>query len=513
MEKEVSIANDDIIAFFKRGLLFAAIASVVAATTVYFYRRDVPPTFEASAVLHAGDAAIDLRSVGLSFLVAPSLEVGAYTIAARSEPVLSQALNTLGVSPIAPSHLDDLKDRVSVSADTTSRLISIKVRASTPEEATAVADALVTALMNWDSKRPIPNLDRVMAGLQDRIDSLNHQISQGPDQAGALITLKAQQEAQLSTASVLADSPITRLEVVDPPALPRAPVAPSPTFEAALAGLLTFGLAYLILGLVTAVDGRLRQLKQLSAVTGLPVLATYGSLPKPPQRLPPVPTSFLRAALTPVGSSSKTILITGTGSDVVISRIATGLAESFARSNLPTLLVDTSSDNRELLSRYGLARKGRALLETHLWSATDAPPMQSVHLERDAKLHVLPSGSDGDDLGDLISRGFSEALSQWTKEHQVVIITAPRLLSSAIAVTIAPHCDSAVLVVDRRSANRHKLLAALGMLDRRSAVVEGLVVTHVPANQRGPQMFSVSEQAPPKGRVLADPLLRSSARG
>src|SRR5690606_9042321 len=178
-------------------------------------------------------------------------------------------------------------------------------------------------------------------------------------QASSLVALRTEQVAQLSTAVMLLDSVIGRLETVEPASVPPTPVAPSPVFEAAVGGLLAFVLAYLGLLLWTILNPRIRNLEQISFLSGMPILAAYPALPKAPRRIPPVPTSFLRAALAPNEDAPKVILLTGVQSRRAVTKLATGLAESFARSGFTTLLSGAADGSNALETRYELSDRGR----------------------------------------------------------------------------------------------------------------------------------------------------------
>src|SRR5690606_30904181 len=237
-------------------------------------------TYTTTTTLYAADNVLDMRSVGLSYLVSPTLHVSAYRVAALSDPVLNQALINLGVAQPTPRQLATSRGNLSISTDADSRLIYIDASGNTGEEAAALANAVAQALMAWDAERPRANLMQMISGLQQRIADLDRQIDAAQEaysvtsnQSSSLIALRSEQVSQLSTAVLLSDTVMGRLETVQLASIPIAPVAPSPVFESALGGILAFALAYLGLLLRSILSPRVRDLGQIAFLSGLPVLA------------------------------------------------------------------------------------------------------------------------------------------------------------------------------------------------------------------------------------------------
>src|SRR5690606_7968633 len=184
---------------------------------------------------------------------------------------------------------------IDVSTREQPRLILVYATASSPENAVAYSEAVASALVAWDAQRPRDNLLRMIDSLRQRIASMDAQISglgPGPQRDG-MVALRDEQVAQLATAVMLSDSVVGRLEVVQPAALPRSPIAPSPVFDAVIAGAVAFALVYLVMLLFAIFDGRLRDPDQVPLVSGLPHLAVIPPMPRPGTLcLPSTSTSF-----------------------------------------------------------------------------------------------------------------------------------------------------------------------------------------------------------------------------
>src|SRR5690606_33979576 len=128
-----------------------AIALLAASVATFLYERDSPPVYEASATIYAAENVVDLRSIGLSYLVSPSLHASAYMVAAESDAVLSQALTELGIDSPAAGDVEHLRTRLRVGPDEESRLLTISAQAGTAEVAAARAQAVADALVSWDA--------------------------------------------------------------------------------------------------------------------------------------------------------------------------------------------------------------------------------------------------------------------------------------------------------------------------------------------------------------------------
>jgi len=481
VEADLHITQDDVVRFLKRGFIWAALAAVVAAVGMYFFQKDAPTVYEAETTLYAADNVVDLRSVGLSYLVSPALHVDAYEAATLSDEVLTAALERLGPDVRAQLSVASLRRRISVRTREDSRLITIFARGGTPEESMARSVAVAEALVAWDAQRPRDNLLRMIDSLRQRIASLDAQISSltpGP-QRDSMVALRDEQVAQLATAVMLSDSVVGRLEIVQPPQPPSSPVAPSPVFDAVLAAVVAFVLVYLAKLLLAIFDGRLRDPEQVPLVSGVPLLAVFPSVPRLGARsLPAAATGFLRSALVPDATRSTAVLFSPVDAASRASRLALAMAESFARSGADVLLVTTTLRDPDIVERTSYRPTSDNTLEAHLKAQGQQASPFYVKVEGPGLLAVLPSWEPSHDSSELLSYGLRDALHSWREQYDVIVIVTPPVLEAADAVTVAPLADRTVLVVSK-GATRRDLSTASGLLRQRDVVPSGVVVTGV----------------------------------
>ncbi len=480
-DPDLHITQDDVVRFLKRGFLWAAVLAALAGGAMFLYQRRAPPVYEAVSTLYAADNVVDLRSVGLSYLVSPSLHVDAYEAAARSDEVLSAALDILEPEQREGLTVDALRRRVDVDTNQDSRLITIYASAGSPEDAVARSEAVAQALVDWDAQRPRDNLLKMIDSLRLRIASMDAQISglgPGP-QRDSLATLRDEQVAQLATAVMLSDSVVGRLEIVQPARTPSSPVAPSPVFDAVLAAMVGFALAYLARLLLAIFDGRLRDPDQVPLVSGLPLLAVFPPVPRLGARaLPAVATGFLRSALVPDASRPTAVLLAPVDGSSKASRLALALSESFARAGSSVLLVSTAPRDAEILDRVAFRPTADNTLEAHLRLQGRQGSPYYVKVDGPGVLAVLPSWEPSPDSSELLTFGMRNALESWRTEYDVVVVVTPPVLEAADAVTVAPLVDRTVLVVSK-GVPRSDLATAAGLLRQRDVVAGGVVVTGV----------------------------------
>ena len=481
VDADVHISQDDVVRFLKRGFVWAMLAAAVAAVGMYLYQREAPPVYQAATTLYAADNVVDLRSVGLSYLVSPTLHVDAYEVAARSDEVLAAALERLGPEAQARMGVDSLRRRIDVDTQENSRLITVYALAGTPIEAAALSEAVAQALVAWDAQRPRDNLLRMIESLRLRIASMDAQISglePGPQRDG-MVALRDEQVAQLATAVMLSDSVVGRLEIVQAPQTPTSPVAPSPVFDAVLAAVVAFVIAYLVRLMLAIFDARLRDPDQVPLVGGVPLLAVFPPVPRIGARsLPAAATGFLRSALVPDASRPTAVLFAPVDAASRASRLALAMAESFARSGARVLLVTTTLRDPDVVERTSFRPTADNTLEAHLrFQGRQAGP-SFVKVEGPGLLAILPAWEPSHDASELLSFGLRGALEAWREEYDVVVVVTPPVLEAADAVTVAPLVDRTVLVVSK-GAKRRDLATASGLLRQRDVVPSGVVVTGV----------------------------------
>lgn len=492
MNNDVSAAVGEAMRLMRRGLALGLILAVVFGYAAYLWSERQPRQYEAEATVLAASATADFRSFGVSPVVAPPIDVSAYQVASRSDSVAAAAQTALGEGDLPPARIRS-EYRVESQDDGLSALLTIIGRAGTPERAATVANAVADALVAWDVERATRSVVQVVAALEQQIGSLTEQIrslqalgdSSRQAEIDGLIALRAQQQQSLNVARAMSASAIGRLQVIQEAILDPTPVAPRPLVNALLAALAGLVVAYGIVILRSALNTRINEVAEVEALSGAPVLAEFQRLAKPTRRFPREAASYLRTGVlfATADASPRVILVTSGRSGEGKSAVALNLAESFARNDYRTLLVDADLRQPVLFQEYGL-RRGQASELLDFLRDPDGPHMVArVPLGGRQRLDIVPSFQVSTQAAEILGRGFSACVSRWGQDYDVIVIDSPPVLAVADALTIAPSCTGTVLAVSMRKADRRPLRATLDLLERMGVRLLGIAATMVPEPQ------------------------------
>jgi len=486
----------DLFVLLRRGLPFAAAVAVAAAALTYLLSARMTPDYSASATLLVSRPNSSLQSsFGVSLVTAPVIDVTAYQAAVTSRPVMADALATLGVAQPTPRDLADFERRVDVRVENAqqSSLVHIAVRGPDPDEAAAAANALARALLRWDEDRATQNLRNVVETLESQLRAIDEEIATvaapgeaAPDQLEGLRSLRAERANQLNAARALLTSAVGLVEVLEPAVPPLTPVAPRPVRNAALAFVLGAFLVYGVVLLRDALDTRFRSGEDLVRSTDLPLLAEFPRMAPGTRLLPREASSYLRTNLTFATSSAhpKVLLVTSAGASQGKTSVACSLAESFARNDYRTLIVDCDLRRPMVAEVFGVDAGAwslgmgvptvRQLLEDPTLEGKPVPVRLGT-----ATLDVLPQFGPAPSPAELLSRGFPSLLNRFKDEYDVIVIDTPPMLPVADTLTMAPHTTGVVLAVSMPDTDRRSVTASVDLLERIGVRILGLVATNM----------------------------------
>lgn len=487
---DFSVPVGEALKVLRRGLGWSLAAAAVLGYLAYVWSARQPAVYESEATVLASSATPDYRSFGVSPVVAPAIDVSAYQVASRSDPVMVDAIVALGSQPTDDA-IRSLRSNSSVSATAagTSSLLEISARSGLPEVAAARANALADALVAWDVQRATRSVAQIIESLEQQIGSLTEQIrslqalgdSTRQNEIEGLITLRAQQQQSMAVARAMSASAIGRLEVIQRASASSTPVEPRPLVTALLAALAGIVITYGIVILRSSLDTRISDVTEIESLTGFPILAEFQRLPKPTRRLPRESASYLRTGVlfATADASPRVVMVTSGRSGEGKSAVAMNLAESFARNDYRTLLVDADLRQPVLFQEYGL-RRGQASDLIDFLQDPDGPHMVArVPLGGKQRLDVVPAFQVSAQAAEILGRGFGACVKRWAQEYDVIIVDSPPVLAVADALSIAPFCTGSILAVNMRKADRRPLRATLDLLERMGVRVLGVAATMV----------------------------------
>ncbi|WP_162243183.1 MULTISPECIES: polysaccharide biosynthesis tyrosine autokinase [unclassified Leifsonia] len=415
------------------------ILGILGAAVAFFYDSTLPTLYKSTASVFVstqrGDTTSELVQ-GSNFAQA---NVQSYARLATTPLVLQPVIDELDLD----TSVNGLASVISADTPLNTVIIQITVQNSDPARAAMIADAVTSSLSTVVEKISPTSADKT----------------------------PAVKMTQIASAQV-----------------PAAPFAPNTRLIVATG--LAVGLA---LGLVLALiwellDTRVRSEKELTAITGLPVL---GAVAKGPSKKPGwiamrsdshsmQAESYrrIRANLefADIERAVRSVIVTsataGEGKSTTSLNLALAMAERVGR----VLLIDGDLRRPTIADRCGL--EGSVGLTTVLLgkiSVADA-------VQRYARtVDVLASGVIPHNPGQLLgSSAMAALLAEVSKTYDFVVIDTPPLLAATDTLGLAHATDGAIVVVKYKSTRRQQLAEAVGSMRTVNARLLGVVFDRIP---------------------------------
>jgi Mrp family chromosome partitioning ATPase/capsular polysaccharide biosynthesis protein len=399
------------------------VATWIAGLAGYLVATRIPPTYEARALMLVGPYEGDLDTLRASGQLALT-----YADLVTTTPRLEAAIAQVGTNLTAI----DLKTATRVTANDTTRTLTIRAQHGDPKTAAELANALagqLSALVQLGTGRP---------------------------------------EGQLNV-----------MEYAEPP---TTPVAPQVSLIAILTALAGFLGALIVVVLIEYIGATVRSRDDVTRIVPVPFLGQIeGRRSSQPgrglvvERLPAsrLASSYRIVATRVVFADSEepvqSLLIVGAQSGDGTGETAVNVAAALATSGRRTVLIDGDDVDGEATSLLGL--EDRPGLAEVIRGQAD---LSDVVLAHGADLHVVPVGrSSLASLDDGVVRRIMERL---LTDHDLVIVAGPPTLGSAEALVYARASDAAVVVVRRDQSKRDALAHAVESLTLVGANVLGVVL-------------------------------------
>jgi succinoglycan biosynthesis transport protein ExoP len=435
------------------------VATWVAGIAGWIVASSIPPTYEARTQLLVGPYNTDRET-----LAASADLVQTYSELITTDPILESAILESGATLTAA----DLEAATRVTADNTTRILSIRVQDTDPQMAATLANRLA--------------------------DEISLLASKGT----------ARPEGQ-----------IQQVDFAKPPI---DPVAPQRSLIVALAAIAALIGAMVLVLLVEYLSAAVRSEDELTRVTDLPFLGkvdTARSLPSNSRALVDNdPESAAAAAYRLVlaklafrqgqGEPVRSIVVVGTGALSAAGQVAANLGAITARGGRQVVIVDADTAEGPITRIFGL--NDRAGLTDEL--ATGGQDLTDALEPVTNTLSVVPRGAaPGEDQLD-ISRA-KGMLASLARRADIVIVSTGPLHLSAGALAWAQAGDAVAIVATLDQSRRDDLAYAVESLRLVGANVTGTVLAErrrsIGRARRAPAPATRGE-APPPARRPAAPL-------
>jgi non-specific protein-tyrosine kinase len=425
--------------------------------------------------------------------------INTYAAIIEANGFLDRVIEDLNLDTTAKS----LKKRVSTSRIAGTELVRVTAKAGTADEAASIANGLAALLANPefvsqfvpDSEGALTSRIEATRGILDDENARLADLAAGGGSASQIASQEAvvrslestlqsliDQRAQATVKQSQAIQGFTVIEEADPPDSPTSPRWGFNLGAGLLAGLVV-GIALALV--LEYIDPTLRDVRQLEAVTRLPVLASipFGIRWKYPP--PPVSPDYRLLATklqTAVQEQQrKSILFTSSRAEEGCTTVATYSAMAMAQAGLRVLLVDANLNRPDLHRLFNLpiapgvynfistngVRPTRPMTE----AAVDAVQNSPVR-----GLSVLTAGTKMNDPSELLaSAEMRELLDFLETRWDAVVIDGSAMQSSAGSAVIAPVVDGVVLVAAEGQASSKSVEETVDELTSLGAKPLGLV--------------------------------------
>jgi polysaccharide biosynthesis transport protein len=453
----------------KRGWPLIALIIVLMTVTVLVLSLALPKTYEATARILMDDRAgafepTDVETVRRRLATVQTL--------LTTRDVLAQAAESL-----PDESVETLEDKVEASVDENANIIDVVATDGDAEGAAEIANAVARSFLTLQEAAELERLTRARTELQAAIDELS-----GTPGSEAEVQALQQRLSELSVGEASAGSELQLAQAARPPTEPDSPRPVRNTIFAFFASAFIAVLAALAVDQLTP---RLSGPRELSRLTGVPILA---ALP-PPRRRRNQQTEeayqALQASLLQLPATRKVLLVTSASASEQKSAVTLRLAESLARGGSRTLVI--SGDLRrprieELLGvgpAPGLTDVLQALGDRGSEAGGELLRESVVRVSQD--LHVLPSGTAVSNPAQLLAGEPTAALFRDLErsEYRYVLVDGSPLLGVVDGPLLASQAE-AVLVVCRLDRLTPTAAAQLGdVLERLHAPTLGLIAIGV----------------------------------
>ena len=319
----------------------------------------------------------------------------------------------------------------------------------------------------------IPQLQLVYTNLLRQLDLKSRTVNN---------FLERLQELNIAEAQELAP-----WQILEPPYLPKRPVAPNVQRSLTVSGIMTLLLGVGTAWLLDKLDSKVKKVEEVKGLTQLPLL---GNIPKvPPSSVKLDSTSYQSSSFTE-GLRSLAInlryLVTDSGKTRVLAVTSTRPSEGkttitynlglvLAEMGHKTLVVDGD------LRRSRIHKLTQQANETGLSTAiTENVSWTELIRQQGDKLDVLTAGpTPVNPVALLGSERMKQLSEEWREEYEYVLIDTPPIHGSADTLSIAQEVDSVLFIAAMERATCSGIRYTMEILRESKCNVAGVAVNFV----------------------------------
>ena len=451
---------------------------IVAMTvTVLLLSLALPKTYQATAKILMEDQAGVLQQADADSL---TRRLATVQTLLTTRDVLTQAAEKLPDETV-----ETLEDKVEVSVDQNANIVNVLARDGDPNGAAAIANAIARSYLTLEQTEERERLAGARADLEAALNRLRNT-------PGSVEVVQAIQDrlSDLSVSEASAGSELQLAQAALPPSEPDSPRPVRNTIFAFFASAFVAVLAALALDQLAP---RLSSPRELSRLTGVPILATLPSRRRGRKAQTEEAYQALQASLLQLPATRKLVLLTSASASEEKSAVTVRLAESLARGGSRTLLVSADMRRPRIEELLGLGHAPGLADVLHAFGerggGAGSELLRESVVRVSSHLHVLPAGSPGSNSVHLLAGKPLPVLFDGLErsDYRFVLVDGSPLLGVVEGPLLA-RCAEAAVVVCRLDRMTPAAAAELReVLERLRVPVLGLVAI----GARGDASYSV----------------------
>lgn len=525
----------------RRALPWILSVSLALGALTYFVSRAQPKLYEAQAtLLVTGRAAQSNDNVlGEALVTAPPLPEGAVAQALQSPAVVDSLTKNIqadkAFSPEEKARLsENLMEELAKQQPKTLRLTSrldmygngiytVSGRARTAEEAQALTNLSMNALLEWDKNRALSSVRQAQAGFEGQLKQIGAELdsnkSLSASERAVLETRQAALQESLTRVGILEQSTSGVLQPLAEATVPLEKVAPRPGRNAVLVTLLSLMIGSGLTMLQATTDRRVRSEDDLLEL-GLPTLAnlprlrqrdilTGGMVKAARQAGLYEAMGFLRVNLLGQlhGLQHPIVMVTSSAPGEGKSSVTAMLADTLGAAGQRVLLIDADlrrGTQEQVWRKFAGNAGGHWVNLSGTGGAQTTPealqnPQQVQVIEVEHNVHILPAGNGiHDSLAALQPGQLSQALQLWRQNYDLVLIDSAPLLALADGLVLGQTADAVLVVTEAGRTDMRAVRQAIRRAERANLKLVGFVINKQNVREEAGYSYSYSYSYAPK---------------
>lgn len=478
-ETDDSLSLDQIRRSLRRHRLLLLQVVVAGAAAGLLVASFATERYEATATVLVGQGSGETNETG-------SISADAAARLVRTRGVAERVSREVDGAP-GP---DALLGAVSARADD-SGFVTVTASDPSSQRATAIANAFASQFIAVRSAAVAKRLQQTIAAGERRLAELP---PTSRERAGLRSEL-----AELRATGVLRS---IEAEVIDPAAGAQLEREFDPVTSAIVGAALGLLLGLVLAFARTALDPRVRSLREISQLLPAPQLAAMATPSRRSRRrssapvlaVDPGPLGHLRSGLLVFGGErnlDRLVVTSPADPDEGKATVSASLALALARMGLRVCVVDADVRNPQVGYQFGIDAARGGLVEvlrgTPLAEATyrfQIPGGRSDNgaaLNEPAELTVVPCAAPAPDAAELLAGPrLEEVLGELGREHDVVIVDAPPILAAGETLSLAGAASGTILVLRHSRTTRRAAIRSARIVVEANGTLVGVVATGVP---------------------------------